>query len=343
MSPGCELSEAVLLVGGLGTRLRPLTYLLPKPLLPVGNLPLVGHQLLWLAREGIKHATLAAGYKADVVWEHLGKRQWGLEPQLVVEPEALDTAGALKLAARPKATFLAANGDLILNIGLGPVVSAHKEAGALATILLRRVDDVSRYGLVIRERMDTVAPVVGFLEKQPFDPSRQGTVNAGVYILEPEVLDYIPAATPWSLERQLFPRLVREKQLVLGYLPEQPYYWIDVGHIEAYLQANYDAASGAWPWCNSGVDATARVASGAQIVPPVIIGAYATIEPGATVGPYTVIGEGSLIGRGAQVVRSVVWGAAVVGEGAKLHEAVVVSGASVNSQAEVIGQVVIAR
>ncbi|MBC7288463.1 MAG: NDP-sugar synthase, partial [Armatimonadetes bacterium] len=180
-------------------------------------------------------------------------------------------------------------------------------------------------------------------EKQPFDPSRQGTVNAGVYILEPEVLDYIPAATPWSLERQLFPRLVREKQLVLGYLPEQPYYWIDVGHIEAYLQANYDAASGAWPWCNSGVDATARVASGAQIVPPVIIGAYATIEPGATVGPYTVIGEGSLIGRGAQVVRSVVWGAAVVGEGAKLHEAVVVSGASVNSQAEVIGQVVIAR
>ncbi len=343
MTGAHEIVEAVLLVGGLGTRLRPLTYLLPKALLPVGNLPLVGHQLLWLGHQSIKRVRLAAGYQAEALQEGLGKRKWPVQWDVVVERQRLDTAGALRLAATGAGTFLAANGDLVLNPPLDAMVAAHKEAGAIATILLRRVEDVSHFGLVVRDEAGVVGNVVAFLEKQPIDPSGQRTVNAGLYIMEPEVLEHIPPDTPWSVERQLFPQLVRDGERVIGFLPEEPYYWLDVGRLETYLQANFDVAAGRLPWWNPGVDGAAHVSDSAELIEPVVAGAGAVIGERAQVGPNVVLGEGAAVGPGAVVRDTVLWPEACVGAGAKVVKVVVATGGVVDDETQIEQTVVMPK
>lgn len=322
---------AVILAGGLGTRLRPLTNLCPKPALPVVNIPLVGHQLLWLAREGIERARVAAGYGAEKLEAALAKRDWGLRVDVVVEPQPLDTAGGIKFAAdHLDEPFVATNGDILLNAPLQAMAQAHFAAGAVATILLRKVADVSSFGLVVR---DDRGLVTRFLEKQPSDPTGQNTVNAGVYLLAPDVLDFIPAFQSWSVERQLFPDLLEAGRSLLGFLPEEPYYWADVGHLKTYLSVQRDLLEGALPWCGAAVAATARIDATARLVEPVAIADGVVVGQAATVGPYVSIGEGAEIGAGAVVEESVVWPGARIGPGAKVCKAVVVTGAVVAADA----------
>jgi NDP-sugar pyrophosphorylase family protein len=333
-----KLRCAVLLVGGLGTRLRPLTYLRPKPLLPVVNLPLVGHQLRWLARNGVERAVLAAGYKADLVLQELAKEDWGLEVRVIAEPEPRDTAGALKLAAADLGEpFLATNGDVIVDAALAPMWQAHQAAHAMVTILLRRVPDVSPYGLVC---CDNDGRVYAFLEKQSTDPTGKQTVNAGVYICEPEALQYVPDGEPCSLERDLFPLLIAQGHLLRGYLPGEAYYWIDVGRPETYRQANCDLLGGAVAWCGPEVAPTAVIDTSATLKPPVAIASGAVVQRGATVGPYAVLGSQATVHCGAAVAFSILWEGACVESGATVEESVVATGATVAAGAHLHATVV---
>lgn len=335
---GAVCTTAVVLVGGLGTRLRPLTHLRPKPIIPLGDIPLVGHQLLWLARHGIERVILAGGYKADMLSQRLAETDWGLEVSIVQEPEPLDTAGAIKYAAKGlEGTIVATNGDIVLDAPLCDMMQAHAAADACATILLRRVEDVSQYGLVLR---DERGRVVEFREKQPEDPTGQRTVNAGVYLLNCDVLDSVPSGRPWSMERQLFPGLLARGGTVLGFLPAEDYYWIDVGRVETYRQAHRDILSGKLVWSRGGVLAGAEVASTARLRQPLLICPRARIGDGAAIGPYTSIGAETHVGAGAMVADSIVWEGARIGKGARVSGCIVATGATVPPGEDVADRIV---
>ncbi|MCX7599045.1 MAG: NDP-sugar synthase [Armatimonadetes bacterium] len=325
------VKTGVVLAGGLGTRLRPLTNLCPKPALPVVNIPLVGHQLLWLAREGIERVRVSARYGADKLAAALARHDWGLAVEVVVEPEPLDTAGAIKFAAQGiEEPFVATNGDIILNAPLQAMVEAHLAARADATILLRKVVDVSPFGLVLRDDRGLVAR---FLEKQPVDPTGQNTVNGGVYLLGPDVLDFIPAFQAWSVERQLFPDLLEAGRKILGFLPDGSYYWADVGHLASYLAVQRDLLDGALPWCGAGVAATAKIDASARLLGPVAVADGVVVGQGATVGPYVSLGEGAEVADGAVVGDSIVWAGGRIGPGASVRRTVVATGAQVAANA----------
>lgn len=330
------ISTAVVLVGGLGTRLRPLTNLLPKPLLPLLDIPLIGHQILWLARNGIQRVILAAGYKAERLRSELLRHDWGLELTVVEEPEPLDTAGAIKFASQGlEETFLATNGDLILNPSLADMVAAHEAAGAAATIMLRRVEDVSHYGLVLR---DDTSRVIAFLEKKPEDETGQRTVNAGVYLLEPNVLHLVPERSSWSIERRLFPDLLASGAVIHGHLPARPYYWIDVGRLDTYRQAHRDLLAGVVDWCGPWVSEQATISPQAKLVAPVFLSGGVRVGPEAVVGPFVSLSPCVEVGEGARVEDSIVWATARVGHGARVvgcvvtPEAVVPDGESISDR-----------
>lgn len=333
------IRAAVLLVGGLGTRLRPLTCARPKPILPVVNIPLVGHQLLWLAAQGVRRVRLAAGYGAGQVREELALRDWGLTVEVIVEDEPLDTAGALRLAAAGlDEPFFAANGDVILNAPLAPMAAAHAAAGASASILLRRVDDVSHYGLVVR---DDSGRVTAFLEKQPSDPSGRNTVNAGVYLLEPDVLDLVPPRAKWSVERRLYPDLLAAGRTVLGHLPPAPYYWLDVGRIETYVQAHRDLLAGAVEWFRPDCAAGERISGAWQGFGPLAMGEGCEVGDGAVLGPFACLGRDVKIGAGAHVAASVLWDGAEVGDAARVENCILSSAARVQAGQTLTDEVVI--
>ena len=320
--------QAVILVGGLGTRLRPLTYRLPKALLPVANRPLLSYELEWLRRAGVRQVILAVSYQAETLQAGLGDGSaWGVELVYVPERERLDTAGALKnCAGRLEGRFWALNGDLIYDFDPAPLVAQHEAAGATLSLTLRRVEDISPFGLIQR---DERGRVTAFLEKVAVDPTGQNTVNAGIYLMEPAALELAPAGVPYSNETQLFPGLLARGATVLGYLPERMGYWSDVGRLETYLQANRDLLGGALPWVRAGVDAAATVDPGAEVVAPCSLAEGVTVAAGARVGPYVSLGAGVAVGEGARMAESVVLPGAVIGRGASLTQVVVSAGETV--------------
>ncbi len=314
--------QAVILVGGLGTRLRPLTYRTPKALLPVVNRPLISYELEWLRRAGVRQVLLAVGYQADILRGALGQGSaWGLDLAYVEEEEPLDTAGALKnCAARLHGRFWALNGDLIFDFDPAPMVRQHCQKGAVLSLTLRRVEDISPFGLILR---DECGQVTGFLEKVSEDPTGQRTVNAGVYLMEPEALESVPPGRPWSNERNLFPGLVASGATVLGFLPETMPYWLDVGRLDTYLQANRDLLSGALPWVRAETAAGASLEPGARIIPPCSLAEGVIVRAGAQVGPFVSLGAGVEVGERARLRETVVLAGAKIGRQAQLSEVVI--------------------
>ena len=234
--------QAIVLVGGEGTRLRPLTESIPKPALTLVDRPFLAYMVEWLASHGVDEVVLACGFLPDVLREALGDgERAGARIRYVAEPEPLGTAGAIRYAADQlgddlEQRFLALNGDVLTDLDLTALQEAHEERGAVATLGLHPVDDAAAYGLV---RSDESGAVTAFLEKTgEHDP---GEVNAGMYVLERSVLDLIPAGENVSIERDVFPRLVGEG---LHGLPLEGY-WVDIGTPERYLQASWDILDGA--------------------------------------------------------------------------------------------------
>ncbi|MFQ6131886.1 MAG: sugar phosphate nucleotidyltransferase [Armatimonadota bacterium] len=318
------VEQAVILAGGLGTRLRPMTDRRSKLALPVLNQPLLGYELRQLARHGIAEVVLAAGYQAETLRQALGTGHgYGVKLEFAEEPEPLGTAGAIKnVEDLIGGAFLAMNGDYIRDLDFAALVEAHEEAEAMATIAVYEVEDPSAYGLV---RRDEEGRVLEFAEKEEQRGSDERTINAGAYVMEPEVLDYIEAGKVQSNEYDLFPRLLAAGARVHSYLHRG--YWLDVGRPAQYLQAHWDLLDGeADTLLPPDAEALIRRHRGALRAPS-FVAQDAEAADDAVVGPYASVGSGCRIESGARIERSVLWDDVEVGAGSQVEGAIVCAGA----------------
>jgi mannose-1-phosphate guanylyltransferase len=321
--------QALILAGGEGTRLRPLTSAIPKPVVPLAGRPFIAHMVDWLAGHGVDDVILACGFMADGVRAVLGDGgSLGVRLRYIEEPEPLGTGGALKFAeALLDDRFLMLNGDVLTDMDLTAQLAQHERTGARATLALIGVDDPSAYGLV---RCDADHAVKEFLEKP--DPSEIDTnlINAGAYVLEHSVLDRLPpAGTNCSIERDVFPTLVGHG--LFGHASSG--YWLDIGTPDRYLQGTFDilegtvqTAIGAELARSGGVLADGSDVRG-ELVAPVLLGSGCVIEPDAVVGGRTVSGTGVTVGSGARVESSAVLDGVRVGSGSTVVGAIVSPGA----------------
>jgi mannose-1-phosphate guanylyltransferase len=318
--------QAIVLVGGEGTRLRPLTENVPKPALTLVDRPFLAYMIEWLAGHGVTEVVLACGFLPDVLQAALAdeEERAGTRIRYVAEPEPLGTAGAIRFAADALGDdlddrFLALNGDVLTDLDLSALLQAHEDWGAAATIGLHPVEDSSAFGLV---QSDEEGKVLEFLEKT--GEREPGEVNAGMYVLERGVLDLIPPGENVSIERAVFPRLVGEG--LHGLLLEG--YWVDIGTPERYLQASWDILE-------------ARVATRVEPTSPrVLVDQSAQVDDAASVGPRVVVGSDCRIGAGAEVLDSVLLGGCVVGENARVSGSILSPGAEIAAGAVVEGVVV---
>ena len=305
--------KAIILAGGFGTRLRPLTLEVPKPIVPIFDRPFLYYQTDLLRHvPEIDEVVLSLNYQPDRIEARVGDgTQAGVPVRYVVEPEPLGTGGAIKYAsAGMDDTLLVFNGDVLTGIDLPAVVRRHRERQAQATIVLTPVDDPSAYGLV---ETDADGNVRRFLEKPSLDQVTCDTINAGIYVLEPETFDRIPDGTKYSIERQYFPSLVERGETFVAYVDRG--YWLDIGTPESYVRAHRDLMAqrcAAGPFAGQPHDMVCRggdcrIAPNATVDGPCFLGAGCVVEEGARVGAETVLGPGCLIGAGAVVERSIVW------------------------------------
>ena len=332
--------KVVVLVGGVGTRLRPLTLTVPKQVLPIVEVPMIERVLAYLEPHGIDEAVLSLGYLHGA-FEALfpDGRAGGVRLTYAVEPEPLDTAGAVGFAARAAGIderFLVVNGDILTDLDVTAMVAFHERRGARATISLARVPDPSAFGLV---PIDERGQVAAFVEKPAPGAAGPSLVNAGTYLLEASVLHHIPEGRRVSIEREVFPILAAAGSL---YGFESPDYWTDTGTPRQYLEAQLDLVSGRRPgppapgarvgangvWILGDAD----VAGGLQ--GPAVIGARACVAVGASVEG-SVIGAGSKVHPGARVHDSVLLPGAVVGAGSVVSRSILGRGARVGDGAEV--------
>lgn len=313
--------QALVLVGGEGTRLRPLTLTQPKPALPLVDRPLIHHTVDWLARHGVTEVVMACGFRAENLRSALGDAFAG-GPRIVYleEPEPLGTAGPVRLAADRgllEERFLALNGDVLGDLDLAALAATHADRGATATIALHPVDDPSSYGLV---RRTADGEVLGFLEKP--DPADIDTdeINAGAYVLERSIVDLIPADRAVSIEREVFPRLVGHG--LYGRRLEG--YWTDVGTPERYLQATWDVLEGVVLTDFDRRDGGGPlIADGVEVAPDATIGPRAVLRPGSVIGARAVVTDsvvldGCRLADGAEVRGSILGAGVEVGDGARI-------------------------
>jgi mannose-1-phosphate guanylyltransferase len=304
--------QAVVLVGGFGTRLRPLTRTTPKQMLPVGNRPMIERVLEHLGAHGVTRAVLALGYRPDTFRDaYPGGRCAGVELQYAIEPEPRDTAGAIRFAAVAAGIderFLVLNGDVLTDLDIGALVAAHERTGAEGTLALHRVEDPSAFGVV---PTDGEGRVTAFIEKPPRDEAPTDLINAGTYVLEASVLDRIAPDQPVNVERVTFPAMVADGTL---FALDGDAYWIDAGTPETYLAANLDLINGSRQPVESGVHPDAQV-DGAVV--DAVVGPRAEIGPGAVVSSSVVL-AGAVVGAGARVQDSIIGARARVGAGAAL-------------------------
>lgn len=325
--------RAVVLVGGFGTRLRPLTNHTPKPMLPVGHVPIIERLIANLARGGVVEVTLALGFKPEPFIEAFPDGECGgVALRYSVESEPLDTAGAIRFAAEVAGiddTFVVANGDVLTDLDVSELVAFHREHAAEGTLHLIGVPDPSAFGVVA---LDRDGRVERFVEKPAPGTAPSNLINAGTYVLEPSVLERIAPGQKVSIERVTFPSMVADGGLFAMGTDD---YWVDTGRPELYLQANLDLLVGLrrHDRCVP-VHHDARVAAGASVTgslvgPDAIVGPGAQVHgsvilPGAVVGDDAVVTDSVVMGRvgaGAVVRGSVLGADAVVADGAQLHAA----------------------
>jgi len=309
--------RAVVLVGGFGTRLRPLTLRTPKQMLPVVHRPMIERVVEHLAQHGITEAVLALGYRPDAFQAaYPDGRCAGVRLHYAIEPEPRDTAGAIRFAATDAGIaerFLVLNGDVLTDLDVGALVAAHERTGAEGTIALHRVEDPSAFGVV---PTDANGRVTAFIEKPPGDDAPTDLINAGTYVLEASVLDRIEPDVPVNVERVIFPAMVADGSL---YALDGDTYWLDAGTPATYLAANLDLITGR-RGAEEGVHPDAEV-------------------DGAVAG--AVVGRGAQVGEGAIVSGSVLLPGAVVGAGALVKDAIIGARARVGDGAVVDGGAVL--
>ncbi len=335
--------QAVILVGGEGTRLRPVTSRVPKPVAPVVERPFVAYILDNLARHGVERAIFSTGFLAEAIEAVIGDGAgYGLEVDYAVEDEPLGTAGAIANCAAKldDDSFYVFNGDVLSDVDLGELGATHVAKGGMGTIFLTPVEDPRRYGLV---ELRADGSVASFLEK-PGEWEGTALINAGVYVLEPEVLEMIPRGRLFSIERGVFPKLASAGSLY-GYVDRG--YWRDIGTPDSYLQAHFDILERAVHTSVGDalgeqylfISPSARIAAGVRVVPPCYVADGVRVDAGARIGPLAVLGAGAVVGEGATVVEAVVQSGVVIGAHAQVEGSILVAGCSVGAGTQLNGAV----
>ena len=331
--------QAVALIGGKGTRLRPITQTVPKAMVPLRNKPYIQYMVETMKSAQLDALVFSMGYLPEPIQRYFaGQDLDGFSLEYVVEEQPLGTAGGIKnveehLDAGP---FVATNGDVLTGIDLTEVIDAHRESGALATLTLTAVDDPTAYGLV---EVDHRLRVKRFVEKPgSTDEVRTSLINAGIYVLEREVLNMIPKGQEVSIEREIFPRL--QSMGRLGAFVSSAY-WRDIGTPKSYLAASNDVLSGAVGrgdgFKHLSVDPSAGLSKDVALLPPVSIAQGCEIEAGATIGGRTSLGKECSIGEGAMVEGSILFDGVQVGEGAIIRNSIVGPGAIVHQDCVIRG------
>ena len=304
--------KAILLAGGKGTRLRPLTIHTPKPIVPIFDRPFLHYQLDLLKRvHEIDEVILSLNYQPRRIEEIFGNGEdSGLGIRYVVEPAPLGTGGAIRYVAESlRESVVVFNGDVLTEIDLASVIALHRERKAKATIVLTPVENPAAYGLV---ETSSDGNVQRFLEKPNPDEITCDTINAGVYVLEPDTFDRIPKDRPWSIERSFFPSLVERGETFVGYIYRG--YWIDIGTPEKYMQVHRDIMDDrfhAAPFVGTSgsvwVSPLARVEEGVALEGPCFVDEGAVVKGGARIGPYSVVGRQCHIEEHAVIERAILW------------------------------------
>lgn len=331
--------KSIILVGGEGTRLRPLTYSVVKSMVPVVNRPFIEHVICQLARHGIKEIVLAMGYKPDSIYQYF-KDKPGLNVKLTysLEEKPLGTAGAVKNAGcHVDKTFFVLNGDVFSDIDYTDMLNFHRQNEAKATIALTYVDDPTKFGVVETAKNGRVKC---FKEKPKWEEVTSHWINAGVYILEPDVLDYIPENAFYMFEKGVFPRMLEKGERVFAYASQA--YWIDMGTPQKYHQLNNDILSGncSSPLYRAGPVITGKgtkIASRASVTEPVMIGSQCIIEDDVQIKGPVILGNNCHIKKGTRILNSILWDDIVVGAGASITNSIIASGDNIENNSSIDG------
>ena len=315
--------QALILAGGKGTRLRPLTVYTPKPIVPVVNRPFLLYQIEILRNAGVTDITLSLSYQPDKIQHLLGNgSEFGVNLRYITEPSPMGTGGAYKFASDSlRETTIVFNGDILTNIDLSKVIEFHEAKKADATLTLVPVDDVSRYGV---SEVDKVGRIVRFVEKPQGDELaalKVNTINAGIYILEPSILDMIAKDANRSFEYDVFPDILKRELPFFGYVMKDQY-WLDIGTPANYLRAHHDFLAGKVTGFEMETDAVSDVATKAEIDKRSVIGDGCTVKPGARI-LNSVIGPGVYIDEKAVIENSVIWSHTRISTAAEIRGAVI--------------------
>lgn len=320
--------KAMILAGGLSTRLYPLTKQVPKPLVPVAGVPNAEHVIHYLRAYGFDEIAINLHYLADAIVDRLGDgSRFGVRLEYSYEPELLGSAGAVKKLEGffGDENFVVVGCDDLTDLPLDQLLAMHRERHAVATIGLVECDEVDQYGVVV---LGERGKITGFQEKPAKGTERSKLANTGIYAFSPAIFSHVPAETFYDFGKQVFPALQSAGAPFFGFHARGAY-WSDIGTPSEYRRASFDAVRGAFtiPGARgSGVDPSARVEDGATLEGPVWVGADARIAAGARVLGPSVIGDGVAIGPSVWVERSILWEGASVGEGAVLRDTIVGKG-----------------
>jgi NDP-sugar pyrophosphorylase family protein len=321
--------KAILLAGGKGTRLRPLTIHTPKPIVPIFNRPFLHYQIDLLKQvPEIDEVILSLNYQPRRIEELFGDGSGvGIKIRYVVEPVPLGTAGAIKYAGdQLTESVVVFNGDVLTEIDLAAVLRLHRERKARATIVLTPVDNPSAYGLV---ETDSDGNIKRFIEKPKAEEITTNNINAGIYILEPDTLDRIPDNVSWSIERSYFPSLVERSETFVGYIYNG--YWIDIGTPQKYMQVHRDIMDGRYkaaPFTGNGsarsfIAPDARIEDGASVEGPCFVDEGVLLKAGARIGPYSVICRQCQVEEEARIEGAIVWQNGRIGRDATITDAII--------------------
>ena len=332
--------KALILIGGFGTRLRPLTCTTPKPMLPVVNRPFLEYQLELLKRHRVKEVIFCLSYLSHKFEDYFGTgKKWGMKIRYIHEKHPLGTGGAVRNAAKYlTGSTLVLNGDILTDINISEMIAYHKQKKAAVTIALNRVKDPTIYGLVETNKQGRIQR---FIEKPSWDEVTVNTINSGVYIFEPSVVDQIPAGVNFSLERGLFPNLLEKGHSMVGYVFRG--YWLDIGNVEKYLQAHFDLMSrsvdyelpGKMVQGNIWVGKNFKRTKDSEINGCLVCGNNVRIGAAAQLGGNVCLGNNVRIGNGVNISDSVVLDGAKIGDGVRLEKVIIGAKSTIEANASI--------
>ncbi|MBE3101168.1 MAG: NDP-sugar synthase, partial [Firmicutes bacterium] len=311
--------KGIIMAGGEGSRLRPLTCDLPKPMVPVMNRPVMSYSIELLKKYRITDIGVTLQYLPEEIQDYFQNgTDFGVHLNYFIEDSPLGTAGSVKNSGDfLDETFVVISGDALTDINLEKAIKFHKDNGSIATLILKRVEVPLEFGVVVT---DEEGSIKRFLEKPNWGEVFSDTVNTGIYILEPEVLDYFEAGKKFDFSQDLFPLLLKDQRPMFGYITNE--YWCDIGNSQTYLSAHYDMLSGRvnipMPgrktdgdiWLGENV----QIHKDAKLEGPCFIGDYSKIGKDVYIGPYTVVGSNCSIDSGSSIKKSILWNHVVLGE-----------------------------